>query len=262
MLLNDMQRRFKETILDHPDVVANPPEDLHAIFDEGEIALSDRLKVYRNNIVGSLTDVMVASFPTIEKLVGKDFMEGMARSFILANPPQHGCLNSFGPGFAEFVEQFEPAKSLPYLPDVARLDIALNDAYYAKDDIALKETDLAEIAPEDLDGVGLHLRNSVRLLASSFPIHDIRDFVLSEKQDGQLNIDSGGVFLMIYRPILDTEILVLNEDEYMMLSSLQNGSSLGNAVEDILNKYSEFDFQLFLQKHLFLETFLALDSNT
>ncbi len=260
MLLNDMQRRFKEVILDHPDVVANPPDDLQAIFEEGDIALSDRLKVYRNNIIGSLTDVMIASFPAIEKLVGSNFMEGMARSFILENPPAQGCLNSFGPGFAEFIETFEPAKDLPYLADVARLDIALNAAYYAKDDSTLTEGELASIAAEDLDGLYLKLRHSVQLLSSPYPIHDIRDFALSDDQDGQLNIDSGGAFLMIYRPQLDTEIIILDEAEYVMLKALDNGNALGEAVATIIDQYPEFNFQLFLQKHLFLETFLRLEA--
>ena len=261
MLLNDMQRRFKETILDHPDVVANPPEDLYAVFDEGDIALSNRLKVYRNNIVGSLTDVMIASFPAIEKLVGKEFMEGMARSFILAHPPSQGCLNQYGSGFAEFIEAFEPAKGLPYLPDIARLEIALNDAYYASDDIALSENALAQIAPEDLSEITLKPRSSVYLLQSNYPIHDIRDFALSEDQSDAPDIDSGPAYLMVYRPKLDTEIIILEHAEFEILSLFQAGEALGQAVETIMSKSPDFNFQSFLQKHIFLETFTSLDAN-
>ena len=261
MLLSDVQQRFKETILDHPDVVANPPQDLHDIFDEGDIALGERLKVYRNNIVGSLTDVMIASFPTIEKLVGKDFMEGIARSFVLAHPPSQGCLNIYGHGFAAFIETFEPAKGLPYLPDIARLEMALNDAYYGRDDHALTGEELATIAPEDLGNVQIFPRACVKLLTSPYPVSEIRDFALSDQQDAPVDIDKGPAFLMVYRPHLDTEIIILDEAEYHMLDNMEQLMSLGAAVKDTLEKYEDFDFQAFLQKHIFLETFSAFESN-
>lgn len=261
MLLNDVQRRFKETILDHPDVVANPPHDLEEIFESGTIPLSERLKVYRNNIIGSLTDVMVASFPAIEALVGKEFMEGMARSFILAHPPTQGCLNNFGPGFAEFIEGFEPAKGLAYLPDIARLEIALNEAYYAADDMPLTGEALANIVPEDLGDLKLLTRANVKLLHSPYPISEIRDFALSDGKGEAVDIDKGAAFLMVYRPKLDTEIIILDGDEFAMLEALSNGMALGVAVEETLEQYPSFDFQRFLQKHIFLETFVALETN-
>lgn len=261
MLLNDIQRRFKETILDHPDVVANPPSDLAAVFEAGDIALADRLKVYRNNIVGSLTDVMVASFPSLEKLVGLEFLEGMARSFILENPPSHGCLSFYGQDFPAFIDGFAPAKGLPYLSDVARLEVALNDAYYAKDDTALSADILARIAPEDLGNIALPLRDCVYLLRSPFPVSDIRDFAMADTQQGALDIDSGAAYLMVYRKHLDTEIIILDEAEYVMLETLQAVTLLGEAVESVLGRFEAFDFQGFLQKHLFLETFLMFNAN-
>lgn len=263
MQLSEVQRLFKETILDHPDVVANPPSDLAAVFETGDIALSDRLAVYRNNVVGSLTDVMLASFTTIEKLVGEEFFMGMARSFILAHPPTHGCLNFYGHGFARFIEEFEPAKGLPYLPDIARLEMALNDAYYAKDDAVLGNDELAAIPPEDLGNVQVFPRACVKLITSPYPIHDIRDFALSDDGDqkDQLDINSGAAHLMVYRPQLDTQIIILDEGEYTMLDNLQSLMPLGAAAEDVLNRYADFDISAFLQKHIFLETFSTLDPN-
>lgn len=261
MQLSDVQRRFKEVILDHPDVVANPPSDLAAVFESGDIALGERLKVYRNNVVGSLTDVMLASFPAIGALVGEEFLTGMARSFVLAHPPSQGCLNVYGHGFAGFIAEFEPAKGLPYLPDIARLEMAMNDAYCAKDDVALGENELAAIAPEDLGNVQVFPRACVKLITSPYPLHDIRDFALSGNSDEQLDIHSGAAHLMVYRPHLETQIIVLNEAEHAMLDNMQQLMPLGAAVEDVLNRYADFDFQAFLQKHIFLETFSALASN-
>ncbi len=262
MQLNEFQERFKDLMLDHPKALDDPPEDLAAFCAEGDIPLPTRLKVYRNNIVGSLTDVMLATFPIIEKLVGRDFLEGMSRSFILENPPTQGCLSLYGDGFAEFIDGFELAKSLPYLPDVAHFELALNKAYYAKDDQALTAEELATVQPEELGKLKLTLRDSVNLVRSRYPLIAIRDFCMAETQEGKLDLNQGGDSLMIYRPHLDSVTVRLEASEYLMLENLANGNALGEAVEVTMTAHEDFDFQHFLQKHLSLETFQALSANT
>lgn len=261
MRLNDVQRNFKESILDHPDALESLSEDFAGVFKTGNIPLSKRLNVYRNNVVGSLTDVMEASFPAVKALVGDEFFTGMARRFILAHPPSHGCLNSYGFEFAEFIDGFEPAKGLPYLPDIARLEMALNSAYYAKDDKALDEGELSAITPEDLGNVQLFPRHCVRLIHAPYPVHEIRDFALDGGDRAAPDIDKGAAHLMVYRPQLETQVIILDAAEYALLRNLQDLMPLGRAVEDVLNRHEDFDFQAFLQKHTFLETFAPLDAN-
>ena len=262
MQLNKFQNQFKDLMLDHPDALNSPPKDLAAFCKSGDIALPTRLKVYRNNVVGSLTDIMLATFPTLDKLVGRQFFEMMARDFILNNPPTQGCLSLYGAGFAEFIEEFELAKSLPYLADIARYEIALNQAYYAADDRALAPEDLGAIAPEKLDEIYLELRSSAQLLSSKFPLSVIQAFCAKDDGQGQLNIDQGGEFLLVYRPHLDTETVLLEEDTFFMLCQLSENKPLGEAVSNTLQTFKNFDFQAFLQKHLALETFKALDTNS
>lgn len=257
MQLSEFQNRFKDLMLDHPDALDAPPEDLAGFCETGEIDLPTRLKVYRNNIVGSLTGVMIAIFPIMEKLVGREFMELMARSFILENPPSGGCLNSYGDGFAEFIEGFELAKSLPYLADVARYELAINQSYYGADDAPLKTDALSEIAPEKLGDLPLRLRNSIKLVQSRFPLISIQEFCNADDPDGTLSLDQGGVFLMIMRPELETQTVELSAAEFEMLSHLAQGKTLGDALEATLNTHQEFDVQEFLQKHLSLATFQA-----
>ncbi len=261
MRLNKVQESFKELMLDHPKALDSPPAEFAALFMEGNIPLPARLKVYRNNIVGSLTDLMLATFPTIEKLVSKEFFEGMARSFILKHPPAQGCLSLYGAGFAEFIEGFSPAKSLPYLPDMARLEIAMNEAYYAPDDEPLKAEDLAAVPPEDLGALRLNLRSSARLLASPFPLTAIRAFCESGDPKATLDIDSGGEMLMIYRPHLQSLIVTLAPDDFAMLSVLTENLMLDETLERTLSDHPTFNLQKFLATHLGYETFSSLSTN-
>lgn len=256
MKLHNLQTQFKDLMLDHPDALKNLPPEFSGQFEAGAIPLDIRLSVYRNNIVGSLTDVMLASFPLMEKLVGKEFLTGMARSFILQNPPKASCLNTFGQGFAEFIETFEPARSLPYLPDMARLEIVLNDSYYAGEDGALSPEQLAGLPPESLETLPLRLRDHVKLLTSPFPLTGIRETCLDE---GVSAPDmTQGITLMVTRPKDKVDIVILASDEFEALSHLQDGQTLGAAVSKTLEPHPAFDFAAFLQKHIALQTFRAI----
>ncbi len=262
MRLNEAQARFKETMLDHPKVLEDLPADFAAIFNEGDIPLSTRLKVYRNNIVASLTDLLLATFPVMEKLVGKEFLEVMARSFILENPPAQGCLSFYGAGFDEFIAGFKPAQGLPYLPDIARMEIAINDAYYAPDDKPLRAEALAKIAPEELGALRLSLRTSACMLSSRYPLPAIKDFCFQDDGSAILDINSGGCALMVYRPSLESLVVTLGPGEYFMLSLLYEGRTLGEATTLTMERFPDFDIQKFLARHMELETFSAFKPNT
>lgn len=256
MSLHKLQTDFKDLMLDHPDALKNPAQEFAKQFASGNIPLETRLSVYRNNIVGSLTDVMLTSFPLIEKLVGKEFLTQMARSFILQNPPNASCLNMFGQGFAEFIEHFEPARSLPYLPDMARLEIALNDSYYATEESVLTPTQLSAIPPESLENLKLRLCAHVKLLSSPFPLIGIRETCLDE--DAAAPDMTQGETLMVVRPKDTVDIIPLSADEFETLTHLQYGLPLGAAVAKTLESHPSFDFPAFLQKNMTLETFYKL----
>lgn len=259
MRLREFQDAFGALMLDRPEALSAPPAMLASFFgDTGNIALPERLKIYRNNIVGGLTETLIASFPVLEKLVGRPFLEHMGRSFVLQNPPSRGCLNTYGEEFDLFVEGFVPAAHLPWLADMARLEIALNKAYYAPDDAPLKAEALAAIAPENLHDVRLFLRESATLLHSPYALTAIRDYCLAGAPDGQApDLHQGGVHLLIYRPALETLIVTLEDSEYAMLSRIAEGANLGEALTWTLERYPGFDAGFFLGRHFDLETFSA-----
>ncbi len=92
-----------------------------------------RLAVYRNNVTSSLVDALADTFPVVRQLVGTEFFRAMAAVFVRRHPPRSRILAHYGDGFAAFVADFEPAASLPYLPDVARLEHAWLQALHSAD---------------------------------------------------------------------------------------------------------------------------------
>lgn len=92
-----------------------------------------RLAVHRNNLVSGLVDGLGLSFPVTQQLVGEPFFRALAALFVRASPPRSAVLAHYGDGLPGFIDHFEPAQSLPYLADVARLENARNRACHAAD---------------------------------------------------------------------------------------------------------------------------------
>lgn len=132
-----------------------------------------RFDVYRNNVAVSLTEALETGFPVVRKLVGDAFFKAMAGVFLRAHPPRSPLMMLYGREFPDFLAEFAPARGLPYLADVARLELALREAYHAADAAPIDPACLAAVPPEALDGLRLQFAPPVRLVTSAYPILDI-----------------------------------------------------------------------------------------
>jgi len=133
-------------------------------------AAGKRFDVYRNNVAVSLTEALETGFPTVRKLVGDAFFKAMAGVFLRSNPPEDPRLATYGGKFPGFLAGFDPVAHLPYLPDVARLDLGLRQSYHAADAAPLS---VAGLDPKDVMDLRPRLSPATLVLSSRFPVHDI-----------------------------------------------------------------------------------------
>lgn len=258
MQLSKAQKQFKDTLLGPAHNIERQDDVFLSLFETYQAPTRERLKIYHNNVVGSLTEALRATFPITEQLVGIGFFKSMARAFIFERPPEGACLHNYGIGFDLFIETFDSAQSIPYLPDMARLELAQNNAYYAYDDLALTGSAFSNIPAEELPTSHLSLRQSASLISSKHPLLEIRDFCLDEDNAPKPNLDEEHhTKLLIHRQKLEVIFTPLNDDEHHILKILDEGASLGKAVEQTVEVFNDFDFPTFLQKHISLETFSA-----
>lgn len=118
--------------------------------------------VYRNTVLKGCTDALCDNFPSVERLVGTDWLRGAAAIHAQQTPPKDARLVLYGEDFADFLDAFEPARELPYLADVARLDRLWLEAYTAPQEPALQWSDLAGMTASDLAPCHLQPRASAR----------------------------------------------------------------------------------------------------
>ncbi|MBL8561032.1 MAG: putative DNA-binding domain-containing protein, partial [Gemmobacter sp.] len=132
-------------------------------------AVGRRFDVYRNNVAHGLSRALAARFPVVERVVGAEFFAAMAQVFLKTGLPQSPLLLAWGQDFPAFLEGFPPLAGLPWLPDVARLELARGAAYHAADAAPLLPEALMAAAA-DAGAARLALHPSLTALASRWPV--------------------------------------------------------------------------------------------
>jgi hypothetical protein len=158
--LSDLQRDLARALLEGADGL--PP----SLFAEGPIAAHEALATHRDTVLGGLAEALALTFPTVRRLVGDACFDQAAAAYALASPPRQAGLARHGERFPDFLEAYAPAAALAYLPDVARLDLALDRAGAAPRLQRLFKLDA---------GVTLSLPVSLALLGLAWPADEIRD---------------------------------------------------------------------------------------
>lgn len=199
-----------------------------------------RFNVYRNNVTVGLVNAMADTFPAVKRLVGEQFFNAMAQIYVQAEPPSSPLLFQYGETFPDFLERFEPARKLVYLPDVARLERAWLDAYHAADALPLDPTRLAAIGPEDLAGVCFVAHPASRVLRSSFAAVTIFSANRSDKPMPEIDpsVAEDG---LVTRAVDDVEVRNLPPGGAVFLAALIDGSPLGEAAGLAVAESNDFD---------------------
>jgi hypothetical protein len=194
-----------------------------------------RFDVYRNNVAVSLTEALETAFPVIRKLVGNANFKLLAGAFLRAHPPSSPVMMFYGAEMPGFLSGFEPTRGIGYLPDVARLELALRESYHAAGAVP--------VDPEKLAGIGVESRlgfaPSVRLVQSRWPVHAIWRFNMGNGPKPAMAAED----VAVLRTELDPEPVLLPPGGGAFLAALMAGATLGEALD---TAPEEFDLPKFL----------------
>jgi hypothetical protein len=189
-----------------------------------------RFDVYRNNVAASLTEALVTGFPVVHALVGDAFFRAMAGVFLRAHPPTSPILQGYGDALPDFLAGFAPAARLPFLADMARLELAIRQAYHAADAAPIDPGRLTALDPGTLLAARLTLAPAVRLIRSRHPIATLW---LAHRPGGPAlpGADAPGEDALIARPGFDPVVTALPPGGGAFVAALMAGDPLGRAAD-------------------------------
>ena len=180
-----------------------------------------RMAVYRGNVRGNRRGALAGAYPVARRIVGERYFERLADLYGATLPEASGDLHEYGEAFARFLESFEEAADLPYLPDVARLEWLVHRAYYA-----------AEPRPFDpARPTEVRVAPACALLAAAWPAASIWTGHQEGGNPAAVDLSAGPELALVHRPGWRVQVRALRPGDHRLLAQLMAGASLGQALE-------------------------------
>jgi hypothetical protein len=222
----------------------------------------ERVAIYRNTVFANYRNALGASYRIVSLLVGKPFFDAAVDAYVHAHPSTGGDLNAYGDRFGEFLATYPHAQDLPYLPDVARLEWAVDEASRAADPEGSPEALLAAlgaIPAERVTAQRFILDPSCRFIASSHPVLRIWQVHQPEFEgDPAVAFDGRIDRLLVRREGEGVTIERLADGDFALLRALDDGADLAAALEAATTADALFDLGTALRAFIASRTLTGL----
>jgi hypothetical protein len=201
-----------------------------------------RLAVYRNNVMHSLVDALAQTFPVVQELVGEAFFRAMAAVFVRQSPPRTQVLAFHGSELPAFIAQFAPAASVPYLADVARLELARVYAYHATDAAALSQDrlDQALAGGGSVEALRVDCHPSAHVIGSPFAVVSV--WAAHQGVGDLADVDVGvAENALVVRDGHDVLVIAISRGAAEFVRALQRCACLAQSVDKAIEVDPLFD---------------------
>jgi hypothetical protein len=202
--------------------------------------VAKRYDVYRNNVTVSLIRALMNIYPAVHRITGDEFFRAMARFHVRATPPRSPLLFEYGRSFPDFIACYEFARSMPWLPDVARIERAWLDAYHAEDIEPLGPTALATVPLDRIGDLVFTSHPAAWIVGSEFSAATIFATNKGETAVGRIDA-SNAEYALITRPATDVVVRILPAPAGKLMAHLMAGGTLGEAAAVAMQADPTFD---------------------
>jgi hypothetical protein len=216
--LAELQHAFALALLDDPARL--PP----ALFAPGAVPPGAALAMHRDTAIGGLVQALAATFPTVKTLVGEACFDQIAAAFARARPPSTARLSGYGEGFPAFLGAWPAMEALPWIEDVARLDLAIER-------VAAARPGRRAYAIEA--GLLIALPASLTVLSLDAPADLIRDAIDAGDEEalGAIDMTLAPRWLALWRTHAVTCARPLSPPAGLFLQGLLDGRRAQRALE-------------------------------
>ena len=188
-----------------------------------------RIQIYRNNFVISLSEVLAATYPLTEMLVGEECFQQMARLHVLSYPSTSGDVSGYGEHFEQTIQAFPAViEAAPYLVEVALYEWQKDSLVRCVSESHVDQrllSRLADVPQEQQGALVFHLKDSITLINSSYTIIALEQAIYQQQLDG-LDINQPEFGVLIRAENSQIESHRLTQESHQLLTEFQSGQTL------------------------------------
>lgn len=225
---------------------------VNAIFNKNSDFEKKGLAIYRRNLQANAVRALQISYPTVLKLIGDELFAYAAERLLKMDPPNTGDWGMWGEGFPEQLRELSALSEFPYVIDIAQLDFLMH-TLGREQDVNVELSSMALLAEFELDQLKLVLNPGIKIFKSDYPVLDI--YQANNQAEGagkyleqaKKNLENGiGQNSLVYRPHFKPVIRILDSTELHWLRLLQQGKTIGQALDELLTQDKTFSLEHWL----------------
>jgi len=216
----------------------------------------ERLEIYNRQYWWRLMSSLAEDFPGLQAILGNRRFEALCKAYLVARPSRSFTLRNLGRDLESWLRKnprWAGAKQ-PIALDMVRLEWADIEAFDGAAEERLKAAGVAKSAGENLR---LKLQPYVRLLKFHYPvdalvleikkIKDDTEFISNafrerrkrKRVSAVAKLKPKTIFLAVHRIDYSVYFRRLQPAEFGLLTAIQNGKTLGQAVTDTFSRRSK-----------------------
>jgi hypothetical protein len=219
--LRTAQIRFLGALRAGRDITLEPGRGLF-LAPPGDTT-SSRWHIYQEGYVLRLTEAIGIDYPALERIVGPAAFTGICRRYLAAFPPSSHDIGRAGASLASYLPRDPVTDRLPFLPDLARFEWALAEAFVARDAVPLTWNDVAAFGAQRLADLAMRAAPGTAIIRSEWPLGDLR--LAKDREDGEIDIVLEGrpATLLVWRHGLEPRWKAADADEAAMVEGALSG---------------------------------------
>lgn len=231
--LKTLQKWFRDSVMRLDGVVGSTKG---IIGESPSLAASARLKIYASAYRARCLESLEDDFKRVRRLIGPERFRNVVFEYIAARPSRSFTLADLGHAFSKFLESHELAQEFLFLEELAALEWAGIESFYADNLPALDSTRLGDVAPETWGKARIGLHPSVRLLEVRWPVRELWERWSDENVFERSKLWRPGVHrLLVYRKSYEVSVHEMEAAPFRILRLLSEGCALGYVCEAALD---------------------------
>lgn len=256
----DVIQRWMQAVITHPlgpgrgadsdgamqEIPAGKEKLDTVILPSSKLDSLRRIEVYANAYYGRLIECMAGEFTVLVETIGEEAFNELAFAYLQRYPSASYTLNDLSRNFAKYLDESrpdraglaegeQPAVSWPDLMiDLAKLEWTIGEVFDApgvEGEPILTAADLQNIPPANWADVKLEPVVCLRLLAFTHPVNDYFTRVRHAEEGETVPMpDPGEEYAAIFRRDYVVRRHVLSRPQFVLISALRDGATLGDAI--------------------------------
>lgn len=194
------------------------------------------MRVYLNNYRSQLLSCLEGAFPVTRSWLGDDMFQDRAVAHIRSVPPSLWTLDGYPSGFPDTLRRLLPSQPVAY--ELARMELALADAFVARDQQAIA---ISQVQDVDWDQARISFSPSLQTWPVETNAAEIWSAISRDSAAPAPVFSSDGAVIVCWRRDFTSCFREIEREEYRAIGAALRGDRFTQICSSLVERHGERD---------------------